>query len=324
MVALTQIGVVLAKIETTPGVDSVPDAGDDFIQALEVNFNPDFNIITRNYLRPSLSQVPHVMGRQLATISFTTEIFGSGVAAAITNATTQAAGTPVQAVLFEGCAMGGVASASPLGKIYSPLTSSQKTLTIYCHYEGILHKLTGCMGSWSMSAEAGQIATINWNFMGVYNAPTATSVPSVTPYDVTPPLVESCSFAIGATSSSVFIPASLTLDMGNNVIPRADANSAKGFNSMYITARAPTISFTPESVPEASHPFWTDFAAATAKAVTFTIGSASGNKLVVDVPKMQIANLQYSDRDGIRTYEVSGNAVTITGAGNDEVTLRWG
>jgi hypothetical protein len=324
MVALTQIGVILAKLETTPGVGVTPDSETDFIQALEVNFNPDFNLIQRNYLRPSLSQVPHIMGRQLATISFTTEVFGTGVAAADTDETTQSQATPKWADLLEACAMSGAAVSTPAGKVYSPLTSAQKTISIWCHYEGILHKLTGCMGSFTINAEAGQIATINWNFMGVYNAPVATSVPTDSVVStLAPPLVESCSFLIGGTASTVFVPGSISLELANSVIPRADANSAKGFNSMYITGRSASINFSPEAVPEASHPFWADFAGATGKAVSLNIGSTAGNQVLIAIPNMQISNLQYSDRDGIRIYEVSGAATTATATGNNEFTLKF-
>lgn len=323
MPLLSQVGLITAKLETTPGVDATPDSSTDFILALDAQFSPEFNIVERNYMRPSISRVPHVMGRKLASVSFTTEVFGTGTAAAATNSTTQAQATPKMADLFEACGFGGAVVSSPAGKVYSPLTASQKTITIYCYYDGILHKLTGCMGTFTLSAEAGQIATINWNFTGVYNAPTAVTTPTPTIPSVVPPLVEGCSFAVGSTSSSVFVPQNISIDMQNTVTPRADANSVKGFNSMIITARNPSITFNPEAVPEASHSFWSDFTGATGKAVTFNIGGTAGNKCIVSVPNMQIANLQYADRDGIRTYEVSGACTTTTGAGNDEVTLKF-
>lgn len=323
MVKLTQVGVIAAKVETTPGVDSTPDATTDFILALNTSYAPEFNLITRNYMRPSISNTPHFIGRQLATLTFTTEIFGTGIAAVTTDATTQAQATPKWADLFLGCAMSGAAVATPAGKIYSPVTSSQQTLTIYCYYDGILHKLTGSMGTFSIDAEAGSLATITWTFTGVYNAPTAVSTPSPTISTVVPALVESCSFVIGSTAATVFVPQNVKIDMSNNVVPRADANSAKGFNSMIITTRTPQVSFNPESVPEADHPFWGDFAGSVGKALSFHIGNVAGNKAILSIPNFQISNLQYADRDGIRTYEVTGTASTTDGAGNNELTVKF-
>jgi hypothetical protein len=43
--------------------------------------------------------------------------------------------------------MVGTAVASPAGQTFTPITSTQQTLTIYCYYDGILHKLTGAMGT---------------------------------------------------------------------------------------------------------------------------------------------------------------------------------
>lgn len=323
MPSLTQVGAITAKIETTPGVDATPSTSTDFIQAIDAQFNPDFQLIERNYMRPSLSRTPHIMGRQLATISFTTEVFATGVAAVTTDATTQAQATPKWADLFEGCGYAGAVVSSPAGKTYSPLTSAQKTLTIYCYYDGLLHKLTGCMGTFVLNADAGQIATIQWNFTGVYNAPTATATPTPTFSTVDPPLVESCSFVIGSTAATVFVNGKLSAEVQNNVVPRADTNSTKGFNSMYITGRHPQLMISPESVLEASHPFWTDFAAAGKKAASFNIGATAGNKVLVTMPNTQISAITYSDRDGIRCYDVTLACISTTSTGNDELVFKF-
>jgi hypothetical protein len=326
MTSLTQVGAVFAKIEDTPGVENVPTttgSPNDFIQALNAQYAPEFNIIDRNFLRPSLSQVPHLMGRQLATLTFTTEVFGTGTAATDTDTTAQSAATPKWADLFEGCAMAGTAVSTPAGKIYNPITASQKTMTLYCYYDGKLHKLIGAMGTFQLSATAGEIATIQWTFTGVYVAPTAAATPTPGFTNVTPPLVESCSLVVGSTLASVFVSESIGIDIGNTVTPRADANSAKGFNSMIITGRAASFTFTPEAVPEASHPFWADFASAAIKSVSFNIGTTAGNQMQVNMPNMQISGLTYADRNGIRVYDVTGRPSATETAGNDELTLKF-
>lgn len=323
---LSQVGAVFAKIETTAGVEAAPTTSgspNDYIQAIDAQYAPDFQVIERNYMRPSLSRTPHLMGRQLATLTFTTEVFGTGVAAAATNATTQAQATPKWADLLEGCAFSGTAVSSPAGKVYAPLTAAQKTLTIYCYYDGMLHKLTGAMGTFVLSAEAGQIGTIQWTFTGVFSAPTAVATPTPLFTSVTPPLVQSCSFVIGSTASTVFLIQNISIDAQNNVVSRPDANSVKGFNSMYITGRSLQITVNPEQVPEASHGFWTDYGAATSRAITFSVGGTAGNKMDVSIPNAQISGLTYSDRDGIRVYDVTIMATTTTAAGNDELSFKF-
>lgn len=326
MTVLTQVGALFAKVETTPGVEATPltsGAGNDFILALEAQFSPDFQAIERNYMRPSISGTPIAMGRQLATLTFTTEVFGTGVAALTTTPTTQKQATPKWADLLLGCGFVGTAVATPAGQTFSPITSNQQTLTLHLYLDGILHKLVGSMGTFSLTAEAGQIARISWTFTGVYIAPTAVAVPAPDFTNITPPLVQNAGFAIGATASTVFVPQTISFDIGNTVTPRADANSAKGFNSVLITGRQPTLTFNPESVPEASHPFWADFAAATGKAITMSIGSTAGNKMLFDAANMQITGMQYADRDGIRVYDITSRVSTTSPTGNDEVVFKF-
>jgi hypothetical protein len=324
MTILTQVGVVLAKIETTPGVDATPSPTTDFITALTASFAPNFQVIERDYLRPSISGTPIVMGRQLATVTFETEVVGTGVAASGSTSTTENAATPKWADLLCGCGFAPTSESTPNpGQVYNPITNNQTTLSIYVYLGGILHKLLGAMGTFNLTAVAGELAKIQWTFTGVYQAPTAVAVPAVTIPTIVPPIVQSAQFAIGTTASTVFVPQQITLDIANTVTPRDDANSARGFNSMIITARKPSFTVNPESVPEASHPFWTDFAAANGKAVSFNVGTVAGNTMGVAITNMQISNLQYTDRSGIRTYEVTGMVSSTSTTGNDEVSFTF-
>lgn len=319
---LTQVGAVFAKIETTPGVDATPTtsgAENDFILAIDAQYSPDFQMIERNYMRPSLSRTPHIMGRQLASLTFTTEVFGTGVAA---STGTEEAATPKWADLLEACAFGATTVTTPAGKAYSPITGNQKTITLYCYYDGLLHKLTGAMGTFVLNAEAGQIATIQWTFTGVHNNPTAAVTPTPEFPLINPALVESCTLTLGGTASGLLIQ-NIGIDIQNNVVPRADANSAKGFNSFYITGRNGQVTINPEQIPEATHPFWGDFQSSVRKALNFNIGTTAGNKVEVSVPDTQVSGISYADRDGIRTYDITMAAATVTGTGDDEIVFKF-
>lgn len=323
---LYQVGAVFMKLETTPGVENAPTltgSPNDYIQAIDAQFSPDFNLITRNYMRPSISSTPHIMGRRIASLTFSTEFFGTGVAAETTSPTTQAQATPKWADLLEACAFSGAAVASPAGKVYTPTTATLKTATFYCYYDGFLHKLTGAMGTFSLQAQAGGIATIQWTFTGVYNSPSASATPTPSFTSVVPPLVESCSFVIDATVATAFKIETIGVEMNNNVIQRPDANSAKGFNSMYITSRDAQVTINPEQIPEATHPFWSDYEDGTANLITFDIGTTAGNKCEVEIPTGQISGIQYSDRDGIRVYDVTFRANSTAAAGDDEISFKF-
>jgi hypothetical protein len=73
-------------------------------------------------------------------------------------------------------------------------------VTIYVYYEGLLHKMLGCMGTWSLQAEAGGYAMLNFTMTGTYSTPTNSRYPgSVTLQDVVPPQCELARFPMAAT-----------------------------------------------------------------------------------------------------------------------------
>lgn len=343
MPSISNVGALFAKVETTAGTDAVPTST-DYILAIDATYNPDMTVIERNYLRPSLSQTPHIMGMQLASLTFTTEVVGSGTANLVG---TPGAAAPTWATLFQGCAMDpgvNITNPSPWGKVYKPLTGSltnvllggngQKTLTFYMEIDGRLHKMTGSMGTFSLVGEAGQIGRIQWTFTGSYVAPTDFDNPTpapiagATPNATVPPLIENCSFTIGSTIADKFSIQQLGINFNNSVIQRKSASFPKGFRSMFITGRSVEVTFTTEFASETDHPFWADYVAATKKSVSFQFGSAAsgatnGNTMIVTVPNAQISSLGYSDADGLRMVDVTMRASTATHAGNDEIEFKF-
>ncbi len=76
---LIRKGLVLAKIEAVAGQDAVPTAALNAIQAFDAEFSVDPNILERDVLTGDLSPVEHIIGRKLASISFTVEMKSNGL-----------------------------------------------------------------------------------------------------------------------------------------------------------------------------------------------------------------------------------------------------
>lgn len=319
--ALSQIGGVFMKLETVAGTAEPPLVPGDFILASDVQYNPDVQLITRNYMRPSLSALPHIIGRRLAQITFSVEVLGTGVAATTTTPLTQAAATPKWADLLEACGMVGAAVATPAGKVYSPTTQNMKTATIDVYLNDVKHRITGAMGTFTITANAGQIATINFTFTGVHQAPIVAATPPIPAQTINPPIVENAGIAIGATTGLII--EQVSLDIGNSVIERPDANSPSGFLAMHITGRAAKMTLNPEVAPEATHPFWSDFIGGVSKTFTATVGTVDGNKMIISAPQVQPEQVSYGDRNGLRVYDVNYNVMTSSANGNDEFTIRF-
>ncbi len=97
---LTRKSLVLAKVEVVPGTDAVPTALLDAIEVIDPEFSIDPNVLEREISSSDLSPHEHIVGRKLASISFTTEAKGNGTEQA--GLVTDAA-EPKLARLLRGC-----------------------------------------------------------------------------------------------------------------------------------------------------------------------------------------------------------------------------
>lgn len=77
---LTRKALLLAKVETTGGVDALPTPTDDAIQVVNPEFSLDPNVLERDIVAPDISPFEHVVGRKLANITFTAEAKSNGTA----------------------------------------------------------------------------------------------------------------------------------------------------------------------------------------------------------------------------------------------------
>lgn len=308
MPILTQKALVLAKIETTFGVDPTPDATVDAFLCENPVFTIQSTNLERNFAHGDFSHYASRVGRKLATVTFNLQLAGSGVA-----------GTePTWAVLFRACAMAKSTLASPARIKFVPVTTPQESVTIYVYYEGLLHKMKGCMGTWSLQAEAGGYATLSFTMTGTYTTPVDSTYPAtVTVQDVVPPQCELATLSYGGDAT--LIVNSFKVDIANKVVPRADINSSDGYKGCRISGRDPAGGFDPEV--EENHTFWTQLESSTLSDFTATIGGTAGNKMLFDAPKTQIVGVAYGDRENLRNWDLS--LMFRRNAGDDEMAITF-
>lgn len=91
---LTRVKVILAKVETTCGVDAVPTATDGLLVE-EPMWTPAMETLTRNNARATLSPEPVTVGKKTGQMTFMHEVRGSGDPAV----------APDVGVLLRGCGM---------------------------------------------------------------------------------------------------------------------------------------------------------------------------------------------------------------------------
>jgi len=205
----------------------------------------------------------------------------------------------------------------PDGLTYEPVSSSFESLTFYIYMDGVRHIITGCYGTFSINATAGEFGTVEWEFTGQYVAATDNAAPANLVFETTsPPIVELAKLRLDSFSATVN---ALTYDQNNEITPRPSVNAADGYNGVNLTARAPEGGLDPEAVLVASEDFWGKMAASTDFQLTMRAGKTVGEVIWLYGPKLQYNALSYADRDGTRTYDAGVRFSRFTG--NDEALI---
>lgn len=95
---LTRRTVILAKLETTPGVDAVPDGTNAILCNSGVTITPQADVLERDVLRDTLSPTGSVIGAKTLDFEFTAELKGGGLNGAVLRA-------PEYDALLQSCGM---------------------------------------------------------------------------------------------------------------------------------------------------------------------------------------------------------------------------
>lgn len=205
---------------------------------------------------------------------------------------------------------------NPTGVRYDPVSDNFESMSMYGYFDGLLHKVLGSYGTFSIEATAGEFATVTFTFTGLYSAPIDQDVPDGTFETTLPPIVELAQLIIGDFQPVV---AAFTFDQNNTIVPRPDVSSADGFIGVRITERDPQGGIDPESTLSVDKDFWTELADSTEFKLNIKIGQDAGNRVAIAAPKVQYTGLTYGDRDGLSTYDAGLRFARNTG--NDEISI---
>ena len=305
MPLLSRKRLILAKTESPYGTDSSP-AGTDAILVRDLSITPlQSDVVDRELIRPYLGASEQLLANTRVEVTFQVEMAGSGAAG-----TAPAYGRVIQACGFSQTLSAGVSAT------YSPVSDTFSSVTIFYNIDGVLHKVTGCRGTFTLNAAVGEIPTIDFTMTGIYNAPTDTAAPSVTYSNQATPLV----FKNGNTTGFELLSfagclQSVELDMGNEVIYRELVGCSK---EVLITNRAVSGTVTIEAPTIAQKDYFTAALGDVLGNLTFQHGQAAGNIVTVTSTTVDIGDVSYEDQDGIHMLSVPVTAVPGS-AGNDEI-----
>lgn len=301
--------VLLCKVESTYNTDPTPAASADEVLVENLAWAPEgARAIERKPVRASIGALQQIYGGTLVTLTFDTEIKGSG-----------AAGTaPEINALLEGCGMLG-ANTPATSEVYAPASTGHTSVTFWYYQDGTLMKITGCRGNFVITMEAGARGMISWTFTG--HLTTVTDVGIATPsYSSTVPVA-----ALGTTFTVAGFSAvinSITIDMNNQLATPPSLAASDGFSEVRIVGRDVQGSFDPEYTTVSDNPWIADWQGDVTGAIAIgTTGATAGNIFKIDMPVVAFRNISPGDRDGVRTLEVPYGATESSG--DDDVSITF-
>ena len=306
---LTSREVVLVKKEATYNTDAAPVAANDALLIGNPSWSHEgLRMNERNVVKNTNAVKQHIFGGTLKTISMDIELKGSGTAGT----------APEFGVLFEACSyVETIVAVTSVAYDPTSTTADQESVTVWYYQDGLLHKLTGCRGTFSVNIETGAIPMATFTLTGHSVAPIDAAI--VTPtLDATEPVtVKGNAFTVGGFAAQI---SSLAFDAGVEVATPSSMSASDGFGEVFVGKRDLNGSIDPEMELVADNDFYGELLAGTKLALASgTIGSVAGNKFAITMPAVYYRDASNGDRDGIRTYELPIGAVESSG--DDEMQI---
>ena len=310
MALLTRKRLILLETESTYGTDPTPD-GADAVLVRDLNITPlQSDVVSRDLIRPYMGASEQLLANTRVECTFSVELAGSGTAGT----------APRYGKALKACGLSETIVATT-SVTYAPVSSSFSSCTIYYNIDGVLHKVTGARGTFTVNGTVGQIPTIDFTFTGIYNTPTDTALPAVTYANQATPLV----FKNGNTTDFQLLSyagclQSVTFDIGNTLVYRELVGCTK---EVLLTDRAATGTVVLEAVTMATKNYFTAaLTDGTLGNLLFQHGQTAGNIVDFASTRVDIGDVSYSDQDGIHMLNIPYTAVPGT-SGNDEFSIVY-
>jgi hypothetical protein len=314
----TQIAIAQEAVAGTPEALA---AGDAMLITDQPTWDPDVQVTERQALSASLSPRGSVIGTRAAKISW--KQYLRGLSAEITDP----GNLPEYNVPFRGCGLdvtvSGVAPADQAS--YVPTTSLVVDATngSYCtvgmYEDGKRYQIHGAVGNCTLTFTTGVPVLAEFEFTGVYNAPTDTALLSPTyPTIIEPPFLSAALSVIGFATARI---QSMTLNFGNEIAMRPSPNDAEGFFTAQIVGRKPTGTLDPEEELAATKNWFNEWISGTLGAITTGVFPSTGdnrNQMQLTIPNAAYTKVSRADREGIGTAPIDFECRANSDAGDDE------
>lgn len=379
MALLTRKRTVLAKIESSYGVDPTPTGSANAILCKNLNINPiQAELVSRDLIRPYFGNSEQLLAQTFVQIDFEVEFVGPGVVAktpgfdsllracaftkaintgaiasitrsgSVATATRNAHGyllgdkviisgateteyngeftiTAVTTNTFNYAVTGTPATpatGTPVVNtsiVYSPVSSSLESATLYYNVDGVLHKITGARGTFDVNLAVKTIPTFKFTMTGLFTSPTDTAAPSVNFSTFAVPQIANTQ---NTPSYSLYGFSASGLESGSfQVANDVQYITLIGRESVEIIDRRPAGTLVFEAPTITAKDFFTIVKNSELGALTINHGSKNGFKVAISAPSVLLGNPTYQDSNGVQMLSAPYTINPVSG--NDEVTFTF-
>jgi len=310
MALLLRKRLILIEEESTYGTDPTP-TGADAVLVRALNIVPQqSDIVSRDLIRPYLGASEQLLANTRVECTFSVELAGSGTAG-----TAPRYGKALKACGFSETVAAGTSVT------YAPVSTGFDSVTVHYNVDGVRHKVTGARGTFTVSANVGEIPTLDFTLTGIYVPPDDSAQPSVTYADQATPLIfkQGNTTGLNVMGLTTAKLSTYSLDIGNEIVYR---ELVGGTGEVLLTNRNVSGNLSIEAVALATKDYFATALADTLGIIEFTHGTGAGNIVKVDSARGDIADVSYGDLDGIAMLEIPFTAIPSS-AGNDEVEIVY-
>ncbi len=309
---------ILAKTESTYGVDSTPTEGANAILVSNVSITPlNANNVDRDLIRPYMGASEQLVGTTNVALTFDVEVAGAGAAGS----------APAYGPLLLACGFAETISAGVRVE-YNPVTPATGSVVIYYFSDGVKHVLKGCRGNVSLKMGVGERPVYSFSFVGIDGGLTAATPSALTLSGFKTPIViteaNTGDLTFGATYTAAtptltggtgYPSQGIQIDLGNAVAH----TPLLGGETVDISDRKASGSIVLDLTAAQEVTFLTSVKANTLQSLGLMHGTVAGYKVMIFMPAVQLYNASKTDVNGklMQGYDVS----ILPSAGNDELKI---
>ena len=312
---ITRRKAILAKIETEYGIDANPTASEDArLVSDDITYSWDNETLLRNYIRDTMGGTSPLNVQYGQNLQLMAEIKGEGSSLGI---------APEIGIWFRIANYTETINAGT-SVVYTPNSLfGQEALadsaTVHYLLDKMEHKITGCRGNFEIAGAAGQFVTITPNMQGLYTDVVGGNVPPQINKTHKPPRFVD---ALCKINDYTVVLKSFTINSGNVMSRRMDANASNGVLEYVITDRLPTASFVIDMTEVCCFDVFDLLKRTTEFETSLRIGTASLNRCSLLLQKCCLLDqIAYSQVDGVLVATLSMQLYPTVG--DDELIITF-